>query len=581
MATHRKIDDFGEKIGGARKDMWQGVLASSSGIDGIPRSEWAEAVKKANIWPQPDWKQIVENGWNPSLVYLMKLSYDAIPKTPPPNLRAEKEEQFLRAYVDLTSAIRNVFNLSGPPVTSPEAFHQMRDSIRAALSYDAYAIAPTRLRRALFSHARYKAEKHVEETGWPNNKPWSRLFRVVPVNQEWFVVKPGNIIAAGPFPSHDKAVATADSLWEQAQAQAKTTRTTLTRPLRKDVVRNGPDVRNGRNVGPEDFVHTFGFRGVEFGLWANQADRQQNLNQAFDALHDLASILGLPPSGVSLNGTLGLAFGARGQGAAAAHYEPARKVINLTRTNGAGCLAHEWGHALDNFLGMQEGRGALSHGSELNTSPAGRLMKVAAKTQLSPDAFAARYQKGLEKAKALYDSPEYNDKAKIWRWMVRVRAEVDRVRMAGGITVESDFFAAAKKQGEYWKRPTELFARAFEASIEDACKDHRIDSPYLVQGTQGEAAPMLRSFEDESNLAFRSMYPAGDERKAIAAAVAALAGDIRPLIHEVAPPAPAEEMAVKPEPVEEEVSFHHEEPASMARETEPSQEYEQELLFAM
>jgi cation transporter-like permease len=71
------------------------------------------------------------------------------------------------------------------------------------------------------------------------------------------------------------------------------------------------------------------------------------LNQAYDALMDLAAIIGVPPKAISLNGSLGLAFGARGSGNYAAHYEPDTLVINLTTTKGAGTLAHEWFHALD------------------------------------------------------------------------------------------------------------------------------------------------------------------------------------------------------------------------------------------
>lgn len=48
---------------------------------------------------------------------------------------------------------------------------------------------------------------------------------------------------------------------------------------------------------------------------------------------------------------LGIAFGARGRGRALAHYESALHVINLTKLKGAGSLAHEWGHALDAYLG--------------------------------------------------------------------------------------------------------------------------------------------------------------------------------------------------------------------------------------
>ena len=53
--------------------------------------------------------------------------------------------------------------------------------------------------------------------------------------------------------------------------------------------------------------------------------------------------------------SLAIAFGARGSGSALAHFEPARNVINLTKLKGAGSLAHEWGHALDFFLGMNCG----------------------------------------------------------------------------------------------------------------------------------------------------------------------------------------------------------------------------------
>ena len=52
------------------------------------------------------------------------------------------------------------------------------------------------------------------------------------------------------------------------------------------------------------------FRGVQFGNWVKQQERQQSLNEAFDALHDLASILNIPTKAISLGGELGLAFGA-------------------------------------------------------------------------------------------------------------------------------------------------------------------------------------------------------------------------------------------------------------------------------
>ena len=100
--------------------------------------------------------------------------------------------------------------------------------------------------------------------------------------------------------------------------------------------RVGEDMRNGQDVTPEMFGEAFGFRGVEFGNWVEQKKRQADLNNAYDALMDLAGILNIPPQAISLNGKLGIAFGARGSGGkfpAKAHYEPGKVVINLTKQN--------------------------------------------------------------------------------------------------------------------------------------------------------------------------------------------------------------------------------------------------------
>jgi len=121
------------------------------------------------------------------------------------------------------------------------------------------------------------------------------------------------------------------------------------------------DITPDGNVTPELFEKTFGFRGVQFGNYVNNKQRQSDLNRAFDALMDMTDILEIKPRDVSLNGTLGLAFGARGNGGknpAAAHYEPAQCVINLTKNSGAGSLAHEWWHAIDYHIATLLGRKA-------------------------------------------------------------------------------------------------------------------------------------------------------------------------------------------------------------------------------
>jgi len=124
------------------------------------------------------------------------------------------------------------------------------------------------------------------------------------------------------------------------------------RPHLEKLERIGDKTREG-NATPKMFTDTFGFRGVEFGKWVENAERQDILNQAYDSFHDLAKILKLPPEALSLNGELGIGFGSRGHGgfnSATAHYEPKRVVINLTKLKGDGSLAHEYFHALDNYF---------------------------------------------------------------------------------------------------------------------------------------------------------------------------------------------------------------------------------------
>lgn len=158
------------------------------------------------------------------------------------------------------------------------------------------------------------------------------------------------------FPSR---VAAMEYMAKNAQAILETSTTfgeaDLPRP--DNTNRTGVMRRDG-DVEGKDFMEAFGFRGVEFGNWNNQAERQEVMNAAYDGLMDLAEVMGIPSKAIGLNGDLALAFGARGQGlnSAVAHYERSRAVINLTKMNGAGALAHEWLHALDHYLGRQDGK---------------------------------------------------------------------------------------------------------------------------------------------------------------------------------------------------------------------------------
>jgi ribosomal protein S18 acetylase RimI-like enzyme len=124
-----------------------------------------------------------------------------------------------------------------------------------------------------------------------------------------------------------------------------------------EVKREGPERRKGE-VNERDFREAFNPGGAVFGNWMSNKDGVAAFHHAHDSLHDLADVLEIHPQQVSLDGDLVYGFGAAGSGgknAARAHYEPAQRLINLTKMSGAGSLAHEWWHALDHFIAKHHG----------------------------------------------------------------------------------------------------------------------------------------------------------------------------------------------------------------------------------
>ena len=109
---------------------------------------------------------------------------------------------------------------------------------------------------------------------------------------------------------------------------------------------------------PEEFTSRYRFRGVQFGNWVEDRRRRTDLRDASNGLDDLGLALDWPAGALSLGGRLGLAFGARGKGGprqVRAHYEPTQRVIAISKPAGPGTLAHEWFHALDNHTAMLSG----------------------------------------------------------------------------------------------------------------------------------------------------------------------------------------------------------------------------------
>jgi hypothetical protein len=218
-----------------------------------------------------------------------------------------------------------------------------------------------------------------------------------------------------------------------------------------------------------------GFRGLQFGNSVSDDERQHHLRHTSEAVADLSDVTGLPDSAISLKGSLGIAFGARGKGAAMAHYEPSLKVINLTRKKGVGTLAHEWGHALDHFLG---GGGKTATGSGKGTTD----YLSADPRDAAGDAVRAAMK-------------EVRDAVRASGFEDRARAEFAEMQKRGEVPEKQDWRT-------YWGSSPELFARAFEKHVSHELRAAGRENTYLsglkdhgLWPSRSESAAMAPAFQ--------------------------------------------------------------------------------------
>lgn len=377
--------DFGEHIGGARKELWSAGGINLEDLLDMNDAEKAKFVKKDNIWKKPDYEQMVEAGVPKVVAYAIKEVRNAIPAKPYVSYfeqdDPEKVKYRMECYIKFVTMIRDT--MSG--VSSEEEFMEKqqvvynqivdperstRYSISSKTEYT--GLFQTKLLRAIrCNHQTFCNYIHYMEmeqfavkkedkvpAGWKIEKysPDGFYSRSrVGCIRDTYIVSKGYSVIEKNIPTYEEALCKCQEYAKQLRAK-KPRKASATPKQLKRVERTGlPDVRNGRDIVGEDFLKDFGIRGGEFGNWMSEKDAQASLNMAYEAFCDFADVLGIPLSSVSFWGRLAIAFGARGQGSAVAHYEPLREVINITKMKGAGSLGHEMFHALDDIVAKKLG----------------------------------------------------------------------------------------------------------------------------------------------------------------------------------------------------------------------------------
>lgn len=271
----------------------------------------------------------------------------------------------------------------------------------------------------------------------------------------------------------------------QTETAKKAGKKALKPPQLQHIRPTTEDYRQGKPVVEDDFMKdsstaTFPFRGVQFGNWTNQNDRQENLNMSFDAFKDLAKALHIHDEDVTLGGQLAIAYGARGHSGAVAHYEPAENVINLTKMRGAGSLGREWGHALDNYIAKQIGSHEMyaSEGASIDhiygvDNPMVNLLNT-----------------------MKYDNSDTG----------RTQFYRDAKALDGAYSTTGNQKGSNKK-GLYWSSEAEMFARAFASYVHDKLGE----SDYLVGHSEGNY-PITKKDGTETTV---SISPQGKEKERI------------------------------------------------------------------
>lgn len=397
-------DEFGKKIGGSKRDLWKNRNLCIEDLLDMNEREVETYVKKDNVWKKPDYEKMVkEDGVDREIVYYIKLVRDSLPTKPADS--SEKYINYISKIKELLETISCVAEIQSfyPEKFKPEFIVQKSSyTVTAKPAYAGLLTAKTlkavktdlvHIRRDMNKKEfcmtadqkvlnsvyiyQYNDDCHITQMkgyncliykfGYSSYYFYERNGEFADLDfksGEWFVATKNGIVLKASFTSKEEAEAWTLKVLSglndvPKQAKKNDAKKKYVPEQLKNIRHTGSVFRMGSVTG-DDYLNTFTFHGGEFGNWLNDNDRQYSLDYGYDAFYDLALALDIPSEAISMGGVLSIAFGARGSGNAMAHYEPLRQVINLTKTKGAGSLAHEYGHAIDYIIGSKVNKNSKS-----------------------------------------------------------------------------------------------------------------------------------------------------------------------------------------------------------------------------
>jgi hypothetical protein len=559
----RKFKDTGDYVDGSAKERAAiRSLVSSADLTMIENDEATaiSMVVKDNVWPPYDFDAERENGIAPSMAFFKNEMRKAFPPKP-----IKDNADMRRVYVSAAEYLQQELNKLKEIPQHIEGFlyktffgyngllsfttgYQLVNLIEDRVENDDYfeAYRPVNdlqdfIKKNYFLFDDYfyhYAAKRTLREALEDNFGKGRFINLIGL----YPVKTMNDLLNKSLSLNDD-----NWSWSETKKRGETTKSDKIEvntgvPLSYIKRKGGLLVDNG-DISEHTLTESLGFRAVQLGHAITDKELAQHIRHFICSITDLGEALDLDMQRTHDLGELAISFAARGKSKAMAHYEPLRKIINLTRSRGDGSVAHEWGHFFDHLVGRSmklttgklgseifvydNKRKALQHNTTLKADNITQIREVFDRLQ-AIHRFIFKGNGHTSITKRFYakdgnktfgfdygNNPEQaiaNLRLKYPSYFTLPFRHANALRVFSSIAHQYDlthvdvdmtlvgwskyYYESFSYGSKYWASPVELFARAFECFVFDRLSEKDMENNYLVSGGHFN----------------RSVYPQGTER---------------------------------------------------------------------
>lgn len=476
----------------------------------------SQEPRLSTLWPEPNWSERVQAGLSVATAAILATLYQGFAKAPMRGgTMGLDAQQHAEIYTRSVGAMKRLFDeattesldeLCRQYQAIVGVSHNMRERPTIEqLPFYALGRYGGRTMRSPFalSMRAVKLARALPDLGWPEDKRAVRsgiCHWQVPSTNAWGVAKfsrTGIEQLAKPTLTRDAAAALARKLIDERVARDAQERKSIPKQGRgrSDFQRLKSGCEHRTTTGtPQDLLERFRLSDISFPPSVSKEARQRAVNAALDALGDLSLAIGLPSQWLGL-AKLHLAIGSHKLVqefdtqfphvyGSIAEQERFLRVLRFSTDGSTDSLSSAWALALDHHIA----RHTLKLGPGMATESAAAL---AGWRDNTPARAIAAVMLHIVNYMRLGHTGSYDDGQR------------------------SAFFTAAEKiahlngaNPEKWVSPSSMFARAFEAFVQDQLDAAGVVNPHVARGTRADELPAF---------AAAHAYPQGTERAALGA----------------------------------------------------------------